>query len=142
MSSLEIAGEDDETWALLLANKVVVPESLKKILRDLEFNGIRALTRVYESSRQIEEYIRDVLGHEDVLAILIDEEKEQIFGPIFSRCPKKFKLSPGHKATFQTLSEVCRDILEAWRMSGYVGQTRLSDLGKSPPPFFFGKPLQ
>ncbi len=78
-------------------NKVIVPESIKKILNDLNFSGIRALAKVNESSVMIEEYIRDVLGDPDVLEIMNKEEKLQIFGSIFSRCPSKFKLSPGHK---------------------------------------------
>jgi hypothetical protein len=93
-------------------NKVIVPESIKKILNDLNFSGIRALAKVNESSVMIEEYIRDVLSDPDVLEIMNKEEKLQIFGSIFSRCPSKFKLSPGHKVTFQILSEVCKEIVQ------------------------------
>nr|CAH0103545.1 unnamed protein product [Daphnia galeata] len=79
----------------------------------LDFSGIRALTKVNESSVMIEEYIRDVLG-DPVLEFLTKEEKLQIFGSIFSRCPSKFKLSPGHKVTFQIMSEVCKEIVQRW----------------------------
>jgi|688.fasta_scaffold421856_2 sulfur carrier protein ThiS len=109
-----ISREDDDTWELLKENKVIVPESIKKILNDLNFSGIRALAKVNESSVMIEEYIRDVLGDPDVLEIMNKEEKLQIFGSIFSRCPSKFKLSPGHKVTFQILSEVCKEIVQRW----------------------------
>jgi hypothetical protein len=55
-----ISREDDDTCELLKENKVIVPESIKKILNDLHFSGIRALAKVNESSVMIEEYIRDV----------------------------------------------------------------------------------
>ena len=51
------------------------------------------MAEVNESSVIIEEYIRDVLGDPDVLEIMNKDEKPQIFGSIFSRCPSKFKLS-------------------------------------------------
>jgi hypothetical protein len=98
---------------LLKENKVIVPESILKILNDLDFSGIRALAKVNESSVMIEEYIRDVLG-DPVLEFMTKKEKLQIFGSIFSRCPSKFKLSPGHKVTFQILSEVCKEIVQRW----------------------------
>ncbi|EFX64698.1 hypothetical protein DAPPUDRAFT_117946 [Daphnia pulex] len=72
-----ISREDDDTWELLKENKVIVPESIKKILNDLNFSGIRALAKVNESSVMIEEYIRDVLGDPDVLEIMNKEEKPE-----------------------------------------------------------------
>ncbi|EFX63864.1 hypothetical protein DAPPUDRAFT_334896 [Daphnia pulex] len=78
-----------------------------------KFCGIRALAKVNESSVMIEEYMRDVLGDPDFLEIMNKEEKLQIFGSIFSRCPSKFKLSPGHKVTFQILSD-CKEIVQRW----------------------------
>lgn len=78
------------------------------------FTRIRALARVSESSVEIEEYIRDVLGDPDMFQIMTNA---QIFGAIFSRCPPKLNLSPGNKVTFQVLSEVCKQIVDRWQIS-------------------------
>nr|CAH0099248.1 unnamed protein product [Daphnia galeata] len=85
------SGEDDDTWDLLQENK------------DLDFTRIRALARVSESSVEIEEYIRDVLGDPDMFQIMTNA---QIFGAIFSRCPPKLNLSP-----------VCKQIVDRWQIS-------------------------
>jgi hypothetical protein len=51
-------------------NKVIVPESINKILNDLDLSGIRALAKVNESCVMIEEYIRDVLIGDPVLEFM------------------------------------------------------------------------
>lgn len=106
--------EEDDVWELLKLNKVIVPEGVRRILDDLDFKGVRGLSKAGESFDLIEDYIRNVLGDPDVLAIMTQDEKLKIFGPIFSRCPSKFKLSPGHKVTLDIVSEQCKKIVERW----------------------------
>nr|CAH0103546.1 unnamed protein product [Daphnia galeata] len=113
----------------------------------LDFSGIRALTKVNESSVMIEEYIRDVLG-DPVLEFLTKEEKLQIFGSIFSRCPSKFKLSPGHKVTFQIMSEVCKEIVQRWTIICKVKPRQSVGVPSAAEEFFIhrlanktGKPI-
>jgi len=105
--------DEDDVWELLKQNKVIVPEGIRGILDDLDFKGVRALARAGESLDQIEVYIRNVLGDPDVLAIMKEDEKLNTF-PFFSRCPSKFKLSPGHKVALDIVSEQCKKIVQRW----------------------------
>ena len=123
-------GEEDDTWELLKENKVMVPEGLRRILIDLDFKGIRALAKVNEYAADIESYIRETLGDSSVVEQMTSEEngKYIFFGPILSRCPTKFALSPGQKVTLQILSDVCTQIASRWQTV-----SKLSKLSKPQP---------
>ena len=79
--------EEDDVWELLKLNRVIVPEGIRRILDDLDFKGVRSLAKAGESFDLIEDFIRNELGDPDVLAVMTQNEKLKIFGPIFSRCP-------------------------------------------------------
>jgi hypothetical protein len=81
----------------LAENQVIVPMSLKSILATNNLVGIRILAEINdEVIKKLESSVREI-GTLPILSKMNEQEKIELFGPIYALCPDKFKFTVGDK---------------------------------------------
>jgi hypothetical protein len=103
---------DDQTYALLERNNLVVPVHLRTILSSLNYVGLHVLSKITDKDYdEIITGVKEILADPELLAGKTDDELKNTFGPLYFNRPKKFTLLPGDKKMLQEISVLCSKIV-------------------------------